>query len=92
MDLQELMTLDRICKLERTQLLTIIAISEQIPQLDGFHSTGNLCNFLYVESSTACVKYCPLFLSTLYDADKCFARVPIYYQDTEAYIDPTLSL
>ena len=90
MDIQKLKTLGRICKLERTQLLTIIAISDQSPQLDCYHSIGNLCNFLYVESSTACVKHCPPFLSTLEDADKCFARVPIYYQDIEAYLDPTL--
>ena len=34
---------------ERNQLLTILAMSVQIPQLAGFLLTGNRTNFLYVE-------------------------------------------
>ena len=54
MTVQELSTLHTICKLERNQLLTILAMSVQNPQLAGFLLTGNRSNVLYVECSTAC--------------------------------------
>ena len=50
---QELNTLHTICDSERNQLLTILAMSVQNPQLAGFLLTGNRSNFLYVEGSTA---------------------------------------
>ena len=53
MTVQELNTLHTVCELERNQLLTILAISVQNPQLAGFLLTGNRSNFLYVEGSTA---------------------------------------
>ena len=88
MSLQELNTLHYICELERTQLLTILAMSVQNPQLAGFLLTGNRSNFLYVEGSTAWLYDCPHFLSPLYEGDKCFDRIPIYYRDTVMFIDP----
>ena len=45
---QELNILHTVCELERTQLLTILAMSVKNPQL-GFLLTGNRSNFLYVE-------------------------------------------
>ena len=53
MTLQELNTLHRICERERTQLLTILAMSIQNHQLAVYLLTGNCSNFLYVEGSTA---------------------------------------
>ena len=41
MTVQELNTLHTICELERNQLLTILAMSVQNPQLAGFLLTGN---------------------------------------------------
>ena len=49
MTVQELNTLHTVCELERNQLLTILAMSVQNPQLAGFLLTGNRSNFLYVE-------------------------------------------
>ena len=43
---QELNTLHTICELERNQLLTILAMSVQNPQLAGFLLTGNCSSFL----------------------------------------------
>ena len=63
MTVQELNTLHTVCELERNQLLTILAMSEQNPQLAGFLLTGNCSNFLYVEGSTAWLYDCPHFLS-----------------------------
>ena len=47
MTVQELNTLHTICELERNQLLTILAMSVQNPQLAGFLLTGNRSDFLY---------------------------------------------
>ena len=63
-------------------------MSIQNPELGGFLLTGNRCNFLYVEGSTAWLYDCPHFLSPLYKADRCFDRIPIHFKDTLMYIDP----
>ena len=65
MTVQELNTLHNVCELERNQLLTILAMSVQNPQLDCFLLTGNRSIFLYVEGSTAWFYDCPHFLSPL---------------------------
>ena len=88
MTVQELNTLHTKCKLERNQLLTILAMSVQNPQLAGFLLTGNRSNFLYVEGSTAWLYDCPHLLSPLYKADRCFGRIPIHFKDTLMYVDP----
>ena len=85
---QELNTLHTICELERTQLLTILAMSVKNPQLAGFLLTGNRSNFLYVEGSTAWLYDCPHFISPLYNADNCSDRIPIHYRETIMYVDP----
>ena len=82
MTVQELNTLHTVCELERSQLLTILAMSVQNPQLAGFLSTGNRSIFLYVEGSTAWLNDCPHFLSPIYIADRCFDRIPIHFKDT----------
>ena len=66
---QELNTLHTICELERNQLLTILSMSVQNPQLAGFLLTGIRSNFLYNEGSTAWLHGCPHFLSPLYKTD-----------------------
>ena len=88
MTAQELNTLHTVCELERNQLLTILAMSVQNPQLAGFLLTGNCSNFLYVEGSTAWLYDCPHFLSPLYITDRCFDRYPIHFKDTLMYVDP----
>ena len=82
MTVQELNTLHTVCELERTQLLTIIAMSVKNPQLAGFLLTGIRRNFLYVEGSTAWLYDCPHFVSPLYRADKCLDKIPIHYRET----------
>ena len=88
MKVQELNTLHTVCELERTLLLTILAMSVKNPQLAGFPLTGYRSNFLYVERSTAWLYDCPHFLSPLYKADNCFDRIPIHYRETIMYVDP----
>ena len=88
MTVQELNTLHAVCELERTQLLTILAMSVENPQLAGFLLTGNCSNFLYVEGSTPWLYECPHFISPLYEADNCFDRISIQYRETIMYVDP----
>ena len=52
MTVQELNTLHTVCELARNQLLTLLAMSVQKPQLAGFLLTGNRSNFLFVEGSS----------------------------------------
>ena len=80
MTVQEPNTPHTFCELERNQLLTILAMSVQNPQLAGFVLTGNRGNFFFVEGSTAWLYECPHFLSPFYKADCCFDRTPIHNQ------------
>ena len=66
MTVQELNNLHTVCELEKNQLLTIIAMSVQNPQLAGFLLTGNRSNFLFFEGSAAwlydCRRFCRHFV------------------------------
>ena len=53
MTAQTFYDLHTICEFERSQLLTILAMSVQNPQLDGFLLIGNRSKLLHVEGSTA---------------------------------------
>ena len=88
MTVQELNTLHTVCELERTELLTILAMSVRNLHLAGFLLTGNRSNSLYVEGSTAWVYDCPHFMSPLYKADECFDRILIYDRETIMDVDP----
>ena len=66
MTVSELNTLHTVCDTERTQLLTILALSVKKLQLAGFILTQNRSNFQYVEGSTAWLNDCPHHRSQLY--------------------------
>ena len=78
MKIQELNTLQTVCELKRTQLLTILAMSVRNPQLVGLLLTGNRSNFLFFEGSTAWLYACAHFISPLCKADECFDRTLIH--------------
>ena len=88
MTVQKRNTLQTKSELEQNQLLTILAMSVQNPQLAGFLLTGNRSNFSYVEGSMAWLYDCPYFLSPLYKADRGFDRIPIHFKVTLMYVDP----
>ena len=48
MSIAELNTIHTICEVERTQLLTILAMSGKNPNLAGFLLIQNCSNFLFV--------------------------------------------
>ena len=79
MSVAELNTLHTICEVERTQLLTIFAMSVKNPQFAGFLLTQNRSKFLYVEASTAWIYDCPRQLSPSDIAEQCYDCVPVSY-------------
>ena len=87
MSVAELNTLYTVCELERTQLLTILAMSIKNPQLAGFLLTQNRSNFMYVEGSTVWLYECPKVISPMYITVHCYDKIPIHYDDTIRYVD-----
>ena len=88
MSVAELNTLHTICEVERTQVLTILAMSVKNQHLAGFLLTQKRSNFLYIEGSTAWLYDCPHHLSPLYIAEQCYDKIPVNYLDTVMYVDP----
>ena len=86
MSVAELNTLHTICEVERTQLLTILAMSVKNPQPASFLLTQS--TFLNVEGSTAWLYDCPHHLPPLYKAEQCYDKIPVNYIDTVMYVDP----
>ena len=86
MSVAELNTLHTICEVERTQLLTMLAMSVKNPQPASFLLTQS--TFLKVGGSTAWLYDCPHHLSPLYKAEQCHDKIPVNYTDTVMYVDP----
>ena len=59
MSVAEFNTLHKICEIERTQLLAILAMSLENPQLACFRLNQNCSKLLYFEGSAACLYDCP---------------------------------
>ena len=76
-----------ICKVEKTQLLTILAMSVKNPQLAGFLLIQKRSKFLYVDGLTTWLNDCPHHLHLLYTAQQSFDKIPVNYLDTVMYVD-----
>ena len=87
MSVAEIYTLQNVCEVERTQLLTILAMSVQNPQLAGFVLTQNRSNFLYVEAKLSGVMIVRI-ISPLYVAEQGNENIPGNYFHTVMHIDP----
>ena len=87
MTIQELNAIHLICEIERTQMLTLLALSFQNPQHGGYYLNGNSSNFLYVERSTAWLYDSPQLHSLVFEADTCFDSTRIYHQNNVKCID-----
>ena len=81
----ELNTLHTICEVERTQLLSNLAMSVKILKTV---LTQNPSNYLYVECSTAWLYGSHRHLSPLYIAEQCYDKIPVNYLDIVMYVDP----
>ena len=56
----EMQLLKNQCEQERTQILTILMLSLEIPRLAGYMLTGNRSMFLETDGSSAWLYHCPL--------------------------------
>ena len=85
----EVNTLTQLCKLERTQFLTILPHSQTNPCMTGFLLPGNRSNFVHFDGASIWAYEYQHHLSTLYThKEKCFDKIPFLYYDTLYYVDP----
>ena len=89
--LSEMTLLQNQCKLERTQMLTILMLAMQNTRLAGYMLTGNRSMFLDTDGSVAWLYHCPKFLSLLRVLDICYDRIPILFERTTKIVDPITS-
>ena len=84
----EMTLLRNHCKLERTQMLTILMLAIQITRLAGFMLTGNRSSFLDTDGSVAWLDPWLKFLSPLRVLDEGCDRIPILFERTTNFLDP----
>ena len=84
----EMTLLQNQCELERTQILTIMMLAVQNNRLAGYMLTGNRSMFLDTDGSIGWLYHCPKKLSPLKVLDRCFDRIPIFYEDRTMFVDP----
>ena len=76
------------CELERTQMLTILTMALENTRLAGYLLTGNLTMFLDTDGSVAWLYHFPKVRSTLRVMDKCYDKIPIFYENRAHFVDP----
>ena len=70
--------------------MTILSPAQVNPFMVGYLSTGNNNNFVHVKEASLWSSERQLYLSLLYTLkENCFDKLPIHYQDTICYVDPT---
>ena len=76
------------CEQKRTQILTILMMSLEIPRLAGYVLTENRSMFLETDGSLAWLYHCPLVHSPLHTKNQCYDRIPIIYEGQIQFVDP----
>ncbi len=84
----ELQILSQICEIERTQMLIILAIASKHEQLAGFLLTGDRSKFMSTDGSIAYLYTCEEHRSPLRALDKCYDKIPIWYEGQAYWVDP----
>ncbi len=84
----ELTLLQKQCELERTQILTILMLAVENTRLAGYMLTGNRSMFLDTDGSAAWLYRCPKRMSPLRVLERCYDRIPIYYDSKTHFVDP----
>ena len=84
----ELTLLQNQGELERTKILTIMILALQNTRLAGYMLTGNRSMFLDTDGAVDWMYYCPKKLSHLKVLEKCFDRIPIFYNGRTMFVDP----
>ena len=76
------------CELERKQILTIMMLALQNTRLAGYMLTGNRSTFLDTKGAVGWLYHCPKKVSPLKILEKCFDRIPIFYNGRTMFVDP----
>ena len=76
------------CELERTQMLTILTRALENTRLAGYLLTGNRSMFHDTDGSVAWLYHCPKVRSTLRVMEKCYDKIPIFYENRVHFADP----
>ena len=84
----EMTFLQNQCELERTQILTIMMLALQNTRLAGYMLTGNRSMFLDTNGAVGWLYHCPKKVSPLKVLEKCFDRIPIFYNGRTMFVDP----
>ena len=84
----EMEILQKICEIERTQLLTILAIAINNPELAGYLLTNNRSNFITVDNSIAYMYSCAKKKTATQYLEFCYKMIPILYKEQTMFVDP----
>ena len=89
-DLQQsdFLFLQNMCELRRTQIQMINAMSDKNNRLAGYMLTGNRSMFLETEGVKGFLHPCPKKISPLKLLDRCYDRIPIFYDGKTMFVNP----
>ena len=73
---------------ERLQIVTILMLSLENPRLAGYMFTGKRSMFLETDDSLAWLYHCPLVHSPPHTMNRCYNRIPIFYEGQIQFVDP----
>ena len=76
------------CELERTQMLTILTMALENTPSAGYLLTGNCSMFLDTDGSFAWLYHCQKVRPTLRVMEKCYDKVPIFFETRVNFFDP----
>ena len=84
----EMTLLKNQCELERTQIKTILLLAMQKTRLASCMLIGNNSMFLDTDGSVNWLYHYPNFLSHVRVLDKCYDRIPIFFERTTKFAVP----
>ena len=80
--------LQKLCDIERKQILTVLQLAPLNSQLAGYILTGNRSTFLHVENAIAYVYSCQLKFSNFMSLPECYDSIPIQYKGETKFVNP----
>lgn len=86
--ISEISLLKSMCELERTQILTILALAVQNAQLAGYLLTGKRSNYVTTDGAIAYLYTCTERRSPFIEQKTCYDRIPISYMEETWFVDP----
>ena len=84
----DFLILQNMCELRRTQIQMINALSYENNRLAGYMLTGNRSMFLEIEGVIGFLYPCPKKISPLKVLDRCYDRIPIFYDGKTMFVNP----